>query len=607
MVDSLLWEEALEQASDSIELLDEEIRIVWVNRAFERLHGRLRASVIGRTPAALQLGNLDDAPVFRQAEAAILRGEVWRGEARYGPPGAAFTPVELIASPLHDRRGRFRGYLAIKRDLSQREQRDRELVGLLEALPVGVAVHQHGALRYVNRTMLDIMGEASEGAALGRSMFEWLHPADHQLVRERMAVTDDSGRLPVPTDMRVRQASGAERWVRISPMGVVPFRGEPCFCVSVLDLTQERREREATASLERLRTIGGVAAGVAHEINNPLTWLLGALDELSRELPDGRGAELAKEAQLGGQRIRDVVRDLALFTSGRDSDAGRCEVGEVVRSAVALSRRTIEAVAEVQVESPGRPLWVRGSTSRLGQVVLNLVLNAAGAIDDRGRVTLRWWREGAEVVLEVEDDGVGMDEQTRARAFEPFFTTRRERGGTGLGLAMCQNIVTSVGGRMVLSSAPGEGTRARVHLACVTAPEDRLPVEARLSPCRILVVEDQLLVQKALVRRLRGVGHRVAVADDGEQALAIVASGAVFDLILCDVMMPRKDGLAVYRELCVEHPAMARRVLFMTGAAFTDEARAFLESLASPWLVKPFDDVDFARAAAAILDAVATD
>jgi PAS domain S-box-containing protein len=402
--------------------------------------------------------------------------------------------------------------------------------------------------------------------------------------------------------------------------GVVDVDGERLMVAVLHDLTDRHRAEEAS----RLAGLGTLAAGVAHEINNPLSYVVSNLAHLTNHLsriPDRDGSLRAEvleplaEAEDGARRVRDIVRQLGAFARA-DEGSGPVDPARVLRGALAVAGNEVRHRARIVTAIEPTPPVV-ASESRLGQVFLNLLVNAAQAIPDGSaeqheiRVTLSG--RGADVVLEVADTGNGMSAETRARIFEPFFTTRAP-GGSGLGLAIAHSIVTRLGGRIEVESSPGEGSVFRVVLPAASglaggAPELQLtppPPTARrgsaASPrslsaapppgpatprLRILVVDDDPLVARALARLLAG--HEVATAQHGRDALERLRAGERFDAVVCDLMMPDLSGMELHAAVAEIDPGLADRFIFITGGAFTESARDFLARARNPRLEKPVD------------------
>ena len=398
----------------------------------------------------------------------------------------------------------------------------------------------------------------------------------------------------------------------------------------VRDVTERHRRREELERSQRFAAIGEVAAGVAHEINNPAGYVLFNLDELDVQherasrlvaalheeaaraaTPDHRAtlvrllqaapdsdamAELMRDNREGLKRIRAVTQDLRSFSRADDRDIVEEDLNAVVRRTVSLLKNELRHRAKVRLELDEDVPRLAAQQGKLAQVVTNLLLNAAQAIvegDADGnaiRVTTR--RDDDEVVLVVEDTGVGMDAVTVARAFDPFFTTKDRDLGTGLGLSLCVQILSRHRGRITANSTLGEGSRFEVRLAVDTglrpaaAPRPKTPPPPARRR-RVLVVDDDPGMVRAYRRLLRH--HDATVLDSGLDALEVLATDPAYDVILCDLMMPDFDGVAFYERLKAAHPEMVSRVVFCTGGAFTTRSRSFLARVPNTVLDKPVD------------------
>ena len=379
-------------------------------------------------------------------------------------------------------------------------------------------------------------------------------------------------------------------------------------------LRRERREMQEQLMIsERMASVGVLAAGVAHEINNPLGAVLGNIVLAQRALagitvePSALGKlneviEELRDAHEAAQRIRDVAGDLKLFARSDADELTSVDVQQVIESSIRMARNEIRHRGHLRTAFKPVPP-VRANASRLGQVFLNLIVNAAQAIPE-GRaesneitITTELDDEGR-VVVAVGDSGTGMAPEVVQQLFTPFFTTKPAGVGTGLGLSICQRIVTSFGGTISVESELGVGTTFRVALvgAPVVASRGAAPTEAvaEVRRASVLVIDDEpaigLLVDRALGRE-----HGVRRTTSANEALAWIDGGDRFDLVLCDLMMPQVTGMEFFAQLQKVVPEQAPAVVFMTGGAFTAAAREFLESVENPLLEKPFD-VDVLRA-----------
>ncbi len=368
------------------------------------------------------------------------------------------------------------------------------------------------------------------------------------------------------------------------------------------DVTAERRAQEQLMVADRMASLGLLAAGVAHEINNPLAAVMANLELIEDELvaagtDGGEMAEMLADAQEGARRVQAIVRDLKTFSRPRQGSDATANLERVLASSARMAHNEIRHRATLDMQVSDLP-HVHGSESRLGQVFLNLLVNAAQAIPDgAGREHAIRIRTRApdpqRVEVEISDTGEGMDEETMRKLFSPFYTTKERGGGTGLGLAICHRIVTEVGGEIGVRSQIGMGTTFTVRLraAAPAAPVERRPAPSPPTPSarsRILVVDDEPSVGIA-VQRVLSRDHDVSVETDPVVALERVRGGELFDLVLCDLMMPRLGGPEFHAELARVAPSLASTMVILTGGAFTDAAREFLAERENPCIEKPFD------------------
>ncbi len=368
------------------------------------------------------------------------------------------------------------------------------------------------------------------------------------------------------------------------------------------DVSAEKQAQTQLMISDRMASVGMLAAGVAHEINNPLAVVLANLgcaaqDVAGWEVDQPRPADLGPaiaDAQEAAERVRHIVKDLKLFSRGEDDARGEVDVEQVLESSLRMAWNEIRHRAQL-VRRYGRVRAVMGNESRLGQVFLNLIVNAAQAMPQGAAncntLTVTTGFDAAEkrVWVEVADTGCGMPPDLLACLFTPFVTTKPRGVGTGLGLAICHRIVTSMGGLIHVTSAEGEGTTFRVALpaaqeaAMATLAEAPAAVE-RVRRGRVLAIDDEEMVLRALKRVLSA--HEVTVTQSPVAAVQM-ATTSRFDVILCDLMMPVVSGMDFFAQLAAKAPEEASKVVFLTGGAFTAEARAFLDRVANRHLEKP--------------------
>jgi CheY-like chemotaxis protein len=338
---------------------------------------------------------------------------------------------------------------------------------------------------------------------------------------------------------------------------------------------------------------------VGHEINNPLTYALGNVESLLAGAEAGDGmppagelVEQLRETRDGLWRIRLIVRDLQ--TVARPDEAhGEVDVQQVIEQAIQIAGSELRHRATIVRRYEAVPS-VLGSRIRLGQVFLNLIINAAHAMPEgqaaSNRIEIAIRDTGSHSIVEVTDTGSGIAPEHIDRVFEPFFTTKDIGAGTGLGLSISREIVASHRGTLTVTSVLGAGTTMTVTLPHGTAVAKASAPVIQVAPAtrraKVLVIDDEPLIGRVLKKGLPR--HDVVVASHGKEALAWIARGEMFDVILCDLMMPDISGIDVHEYLAREHPAIASRMVFMTGGAFTSKAKVFLSSVSNARIDKPF-------------------
>jgi CheY-like chemotaxis protein/two-component sensor histidine kinase len=359
---------------------------------------------------------------------------------------------------------------------------------------------------------------------------------------------------------------------------------------------------------DRMASVGTLAAGVAHEINNPLAALIAnvdfALEELNRLdgdnpcVPEIRSP--LQDAREAADRVRMIVRDLKVFSrSGDEERRGPVDLEQVLESSLRMAWNEIRHRARLEKDyGEVPPAW--GNEARLGQVFLNLVVNAAQALpegrSDKNEIRVITRAVNGNVVVEIRDTGTGIPAEVLPHIFDPFFTTKPAGVGTGLGLAICHRIVTGLGGTITVESRLGHGTVFTVTLPTRPAVREKggtnpsLPAfaPAARGRGRILVIDDEPMIN-SILRRMLGRDHEVSSASSVREALERLKKDEHFDLIMCDLMMPEMTGMDLHAELLRTNPALAARLVFMTGGAFTPAARDFLDNVPNARVEKPFD------------------
>ncbi|MDH4282075.1 MAG: ATP-binding protein [Myxococcales bacterium] len=390
-------------------------------------------------------------------------------------------------------------------------------------------------------------------------------------------------------------------------------------------------------SEDRLRMVGRLAAGLAHEVNNPLTFVLANLESLReshqalrrffrsvrlelatqeaitpqsfdrltaeaglQEVIDD-AADMLTDCYKGMHRIQDIARSLGMFSRPDDHQAVMIDISRVIDDACAMVFNQIRYRARLVKRFEPIPL-IAAFPGRIAHALVNMLTNAAEAIDggayEKHRIVVSTRLQGDHIIVAVSDTGSGIDEDHRERIFTPGFTTKAHEGGMGMGLAACIRVAEQHGGRLEVHHLQDRGTRFELILPVETGlaaveprRESRPTSEAPAKRSRLLIVDDDAMVLSALRRRLRR-RYDIVTVLGGAEALAVLSDDPGFDSVVCDLMMPEVDGKSFYDALKADHPRLADRIVFMSGGAFTPRLRKFAASVPNPVLQKPVSRED---------------
>ena len=522
----------------------------------------------------------------------------------------------------------------ILRDISDRKQAERELFEsearfrqLVESAPYGILVVDRELILYANAEAVRMFGAARPGDLLGHSLLERAGPEEHEsMLRRAQEVLSGS---PSPMiERRYLRLNGEEFWAAVS-VAEIEYNGRPAGLLFYRDITAAKRAGEEHTRLEeqlrqaqKMESVGRLAGGVAHDFNNYLTVINGYCEMLLGG-PDA-GPEIREsleEIRAAGARAASITQQLLAFSRKQIATPRVLSLNQVVTDSGQLLRRLIGEDIEIVIRLHAQPGNVMADPSQLGQVLMNLAINARDAMPDGGQIVIETGQReidraeasasalhpGRYALLSVTDAGAGMSPDVQERIFEPFFTTKGAGSGTGLGLSTAYGIVHQSGGWIDVRSSPGAGSRFEVWLPLTDAVAvDAVPPPPAADSGRgeetLLIVEDQGDVRRLALSILRANGYRLLEAENAEQALQLSAGYAGgIELLITDVIMPGLNGRQLADRLAKERPGL--KVLYTSGyAADVIALQGSLEP-GMAYLPKPFGAAQLAAKVREVLGA----
>lgn len=610
----------LEAVPARVVVLDVNEHLVWANHEFFRFTGLHPKQVLQQPIARIVGGRADSA--YARVRERIRGGETvaWEGWIDLAGAGRRYMREQLVPVEMKD--GVPQATVVISLDLTELKLRDAELEAT-QALKASIFDNAMAALVSTDETghIVEFNPAASamfgieRGQALGRSVAEVMIPqrlrAQHEAGMARVMAGGEQRVMGQRVEMPALRADGSE-----FPVEMVLWRtavgNQTFYTASLFDLSEREaargeieRQREALRQSEKLTAMGSLLAGVAHELNNPLSIVMGRASLLAEKMS---GSPLAADAQRifdAAERCGRIVRTFLNMARSRPANRSEVALNELATAAIDMLAYVLRShgIAVTLDLLPGLPP-VKADADQIGQIVLNLIVNAQQALGarDQGRrlvvstglapMTEGDRRRVPRVWLRVRDNGPGIAAELRERIFEPFFTTKVEGVGTGLGLAVSRAIARDHGGELNIQDDGGDGACFVLQLPVSGEREAHETEPAPLTEtdevhARLLVVDDEPEIAELIGEMLGGAGYEVMTAESGAVALAMLAE-ARFDAIVSDLHMPELDGAGLWREVRRTQPALARRMLFVTGDTLSPTARQFLDEARCHSLNKPF-------------------
>ncbi|MCE4537375.1 PAS domain S-box protein [Pelomonas sp. P7] len=635
-----LLSQLLEAVPARVVVIDVEERFAWGNHEFFKFTGLHPKQVLGQ-PIGRIIGDAAYAG-YDAVRERLGSGQTvaWEGWTELAGAGRRYMREHLV--PVDVRDGVPQSTVVMSLDLTELKRRDAELSAKVaeleasEALKSSIFDHAMAALVSTDETGHIVefnpaavaMFGIPRAAALGRSVAEVMIPprlrAAHEAGMARVSAGGERRVMGQRMEMPALRADGSE-----FPIEMVLWRtdvaGQIFYTASIFDLSERQsarseieRQREALRQSEKLTAMGSLLAGVAHELNNPLSIVMGRASLLAEKLGEHPLAGDAQRIHDAAERCGRIVRTFLNMARSRPANRSAVSINDLATAAIDMLAYVLRSHGiQVTLELlPGLPA-VNADADQIGQIVLNLIVNAQQALGarDHGRrlvvatglapMTDGDRRRVPRVWLHVRDNGPGIAPELRRRIFEPFFTTKGEGVGTGLGLAVSRSIARDHGGELTLLD-DGEGACFALQLPVSGQPEggetEPLPLaEAGEADARVLVVDDEAEIADLIGEMLAGAGYEVMTAESGAVALAMLEE-ARFDAIVSDLHMPDVDGAALWREVRRRQPALARRMLFVTGDTLSPTARQFLDEARCGSLNKPFPKAELLARVNELLD-----
>lgn len=582
--------------------------VVYVNKAFERSTGYRADEIIGKTPSILQ-GPNTQRETLNRISARLQAWEPVREEVlNYTKQGEEFW-LELDISPVADETGWYTHWIAIERNVTERKRAAEaisEQAALLDKAQDAIwVIDLNARITYWNRSAERIHGWAA-GEALGANAGTLLCK-DPAAFSQRLQTVQETGEWVGEVEHKTAQG---KTLLLVSRLTLVRNEaGQPRAILAInTDITQQKLLERQFLRAQRMESIGTLAGGIAHDLNNVLAPILMSIGMLKEDTQDAETLALLRTIEVSAQRGASLIRQVLLFARGAEGKRHEVRVADVLKELEYILSETIPRNIAIQL-TMSDDLWpVQGDPTQLHQVLLNLCVNARDAMPAGGRVGISAHNVrlddhyvamnidahvGPYVRIDVEDNGTGIDAAILDKIFDPFFTTKPVGQGTGLGLATTQTIVKSHGGFIRADSEPNNGTRFRIYLPADTsattpgADELPAPVAPRGQGQLVLVVDDEDAIRQVARHVLQANGYQVLLAANGAEAVALFAQNLDrIDLVLTDMMMPVMDGPATILALRQISPHV--RIIGTSGIEHNSMLTRAADAGVKHFLPKPY-------------------
>jgi len=604
----------IENSSDIIQVVDAEGVIRYVSPSVQRILGYRPEELIGRL--SIDVVHPDDlqkvAVGFEEAlqKPGVPVSTACRCKHKDGTWRVIEgTGVNQLSNPAVN------GFIANMRDATEHKRMEEELIRLSNAVRMStdsiVISDLEANIIDANGATLKMFGTKDKGDLIGKNSFELIVPEDREKAlagmeevlergytpgREYYIIAKDGSRLPIEMTAAIMKNAEGE---------AVGFVGISRDITERKKAEAEKSEFERKAQLaSRLVTVGEMASGIAHEINNPLTSVIGFAQLLmQKDIPED-AKEYAKIINDGAERVVNIIKRLLTFARQQRPERVYADINQIIETTIQLRTYEMETsnIKVVAHLDPGLP-WTMADAGQLQQVFLNIIMNAETEMciaHGEGKLSIKTEAIDNTIRISFKDNGPGIAEENMERIFDPFFTTKKVSKGTGLGLSICHGIITAHGGKIYAKSKLGQGATFIVELPVI--PEEKqlelaepaIDESNKMAKTKILVVDDEPATLQLLSQILIAEGHKVQAVDNARDALERIKRER-YSLILLDIKLPSMSGTELYKSMQKIAQSLARRVVFITGDVMGTDTRDFLSKTKARYITKPFDIEQFKK------------
>jgi len=600
----------LSESPNPVLVLNLDASVRYVNPALEKLTGFSSKELVGKKPPYPWWPEETTGQLHKDFNTAMYGG--LRGiELLFKRKDGKRLWVRIISVPVRQD-GEFKYYLSNWVDITEYKQAEKALreseefgSSLLSSAPNPILViNPDTSLRYVNPALEKLTGFSSEEIIGKKAPYPWW--SEETLWKNGRNFEEAMRNGLKKVEGAFRRKNGVRFWAEISSTPIIRNGELKYFLANSVDITErkraeaERRELERKAELQsRLASIGQMASGIAHEINNPLTGVIGFSQLLvKKDLPEDI-RQMVNVVNDGAQRVAGIVKRLLIFARQYKPERGYINVNDVLETALAMRAYELKTSnIELDIRLDANLPSTLADAGQLQQVFLNIIINAELEMNKaygQGNLLIKTGTVGDAIRISFKDNGPGIAKKDLAKIFDPFFTTRKIGEGTGLGLSICHGIVSEHNGRIYARSRLGQGATFIVELPVVAEAEQVEPAEPstvefkRVDGVKVLVVDDEPAVLGVMNQVLTGEGYKVDTVDNAKDALKRIVSRR-YSLVLLDIKMPGMSGIELYQHIQRMLQPLAKRVVFMTGDVIGDDTREFLLKTKIPYITKPFSD-----------------